>query len=168
MKKHTFFFNVMVLLMVLLWEALTAAQAGAQTAHDATVDALVLFPGDARSIELEYDDTLGNPDSYHVALIAAMAPDQEIHQLTINLSPRGDVGPEIGYFSWGIFFSFTGGIFDFIEVLDPKFTYGFNSVNYIVDVNPYVSLGLLFSAATTKFSHFDFPLEMTMTLTLSN
>lgn len=140
----------------------------AQTAHDTPLDMLVLFPGDARSIEFAYDDVLSSPEGWHVALIAAFAPDQEIHQLAINLAPRGDVGPELGYFTWGIFFNITGGIFDFIEVLDPKFTYGFAGVNYLVNINPYISVGMLFSAATTKFSHVDFPVEMTMTLTLSN
>ena len=140
----------------------------AQSTPDAKLDMIVLQPGDSRSIEFEFDDTIGNPDSYHVALISATAPDQEIHQLAVNISPRGDVGPEIAYFTWGIFFCFTGGVFDFIEMLDPKFTYGFNNVNYVVDVNPYMSLGLIFSSATSEFSHFEFPLEMTMTLTLSN
>jgi len=167
MKHYKTTLNI-ISLIAIIWCLQLDRIADAQTAHDATIETIILFPGDARSIEFEYNDTLGNPDSYHVALIAAMAPDQEIHQLTINLSPRGDVGPEIGYFSWGIFFSYTGGVFDFVEMLDPKFTYGFNSVNYLVDVNPYVSIGMLFSAASVEFSHFDFPLEMTMTLTLSN
>jgi len=142
--------------------------AAAQTSPDAKVDVLVLLPGDSRSIAYEFDDTMGSPEGYHVALISAAAPDREIHQLAINISPLGDVAPQVAYFSWGIFFSFTGGVFDFIEMLDPTFTYGFNSVNYIVDINPYMSIGIIYSAAVSEFSGFDFPLEMTMTATLSN
>jgi len=148
MKKYKAMAGTLCLATIMWWLQ-PVCIADAQTAHDATVESVVLFPGDSRSIEFEYNDTLGSPDSYHVALIAAMAPDQEIDQLTINLSPRGDVGPEIGYFTWGIFFSFTGCVFDFVEMLDPKFTYGFNSVNYLVDVNPYMSLR---SALFRRFS----------------
>lgn len=140
----------------------------AQITHDAYLDTFVLFPGDSRTVEFSYNDVLPNVESTHVALISAFAPDLEIHQLSIQLSPRGDIGPEFGYFTWGFFFSFTGGGFDFVEMLDPKFTYGFEGVTYRVSINPYMSLGLLFSAATTKFSHVDFPVEMSMTVTLSN
>ena len=129
---------------------------------------IVMLPGDSRSIEFEYDDTFWDPDSYHVALIAAVSPDYEIHQLTINITPVGDVGSEIAYFTWGAFVCFTGGVFDFYEILQPKFTYGFEDVTYIVDVNPFMSIGFLFSAVMVEYSHFEFPLNMTMTPTLSN
>jgi hypothetical protein len=166
--KKIVLIHVFILVCTGIMYGVHTGSAFAQVAHDAPIEMIVLSPGDARSVEYEFDNTLGQPDSYNVALIAALAPDQEIHQLAINITPRGDMGPEVAYFTWGIFFSFTGGIFDFVEMLDPKYTYGFNTVNYDVDINPYLSFGLIFSAATTVFSSFDFPLEMTLTLTLSN
>ncbi|MCX8044309.1 MAG: hypothetical protein N3B18_09305 [Desulfobacterota bacterium] len=138
-----------------------------QTTHDAFLDTIFIFPGDARSIEYTFDAAFPDPESSHIALIAAFAPDFEIHQLSINISPRGDIGPELGYVTGGVFFCFTNGMFNFVEVLDPKFTYGFNSTHYLVNVNPYFSLGILISTATTKFSHVDFPVPMTLTITLS-
>lgn len=162
MKTWTVLLAAIVLVVSLFSDAY------AQTTHDAPLDTFMLFPGDSRTIEFSYDDVLPSIESIHVALISAFAPDLEIHQLSIQLSPRGDIGPEFGYFTLGIFFSFTGGTFDFVEMLDPKFTYGFEGVSYLVDINPYMSLGLIFSAATTKFSHVDFPVEMSMTVTLSN
>ena len=167
MKKYMLAPVIFIPLIVFL-SFIAQGRALAQTSPDSLLDVIILSPGDSRSIEFEFDNTIGNPDSYHVALISAVSPDKEIHQLAVNISPRGDVGPEVAYFTWGIFFSFTGGVFDFIEMLDPKFTYGFNNVNYIVDTNPSMSVGLVFSTLTTVFSHFDFPLKMTMTLTLSN
>ena len=136
--------------------------------EDWPLDMIVMLPGDSRSVEFEYDDVLFNPDSFHVALIAAVVPDYEIHQLTINITPVGDVGSEIAYFTWGAFVCFTGEVFEFFEILEPKFTYGFKNVNYIVDVNPFISAGFIFSAAMVEYSHFEFPLNMTMTVTLSN
>lgn len=167
MKKYAYKYGVILACAGIIYGFLSDS-ACAQATQDSPVEMIVLSPGDARSLEFEFDNTLGQSNSANLALIAATAPDQEIHQLAINISPKGDVGAEISYFTWGIFFSFTGGVFDFIEMLDPKYTYGFNTVNYVVDINPYVSFGLVFSTAAAVFSSFDFPLEMTMTLTLSN
>lgn len=132
------------------------------------LDVIVLFPGDSRSIEFEFDNTFWDPESFHVALIFAMSPDNQIHQLSINLTPVGDVGSEIAYFTWGAFIFFPVSVNGLLEFLEPKFTYGHKHVSYIVDVNPSVSMGFIFSAAMVEYSYFDFPLNMTMTLTLSN
>jgi len=80
----------------------------------------------------------------------------------------GDVGSEIAYFTGGVYLTFTGEVFDSFGLFEPKFTYGFKYVTYIVDVNPLVTMGLLFSAVMVEYVHFNFPLEMTKTLTLSN
>jgi len=146
---------------------LTASELSAQTTHDAPLLVLALFPGDARSVDFSFDNDFAGRESVLVALIAAVVPDQEIHQLTITLSPRGDVGPELGYATGGLFINLNGGAFNILEVLDPKFTYGFDMVRYIVNVNPYVSLGMLIASATTSFSAVDFPVAMTMTAALS-
>lgn len=146
---------------------LPASGLHAQTTHDAPLVMLALFPGDARSIDFSFDNDLAGRESVLFALIAAFVPDQEIHQLTITLSPRGDVGPELGYATGGFFVNLNGGAFNIFEVLDPKFTYGFDMVRYIVNVNPYVSIGMLVASATTSFSSVDFPIAMTMTAALS-
>ncbi len=153
------------LLVGVFWLCCAATVCFAQS----PVDVVTLSPGDSRSLEYEFNGTLseGDPSSYHFAMITAFAPDQEIHQLTITISPLGDVGSEIQYFSGGLFLSFSSGLITNIEIMEPKFTYGFNHATYIVDVNPTLTTGFLFTGATFEFAHFDFPLEMTMTLTLS-
>jgi len=151
-----------------------AADLGADHAPDmrayasAPLDVVTLYPGDSRSIEFEYDDVFYEPESYHVALIYATAPDNEIHQLTINLTPLGDLGSEVAYFTFGAFMCLSAGTFDLFELLEPKYTYGHKGVTYTIDVNPAVSVGFLFSALMAEYRNFDFPLEMTMTLTLAN
>jgi hypothetical protein len=174
MKKYAIRSAVLLILTGMLW-AVCSGKSIAEPAErqkilqqDWPLDMIVMLPGDSRSVEFEYDDTFLDPDSFHVALIAAVVPDYEIHQLTINITPVGDVGSEIAYFTWGAFVCFTGEVFDFFEILEPKFTYGFKHVTYIVDVNPFMYIGFLFSAAMVEYSHFEFPLNMTMTLTLSN
>jgi len=111
---------------------------------------------------------LSTPESYHVALIYATAPDNEIHQLTINLTPLGEQGSEVAYFTFGAFLCLSAGSFDLFELLEPKYTYGYKGVTYTIDVNPALSVGFLFSALMAEYRNFDFPLEMTMTLTLAN
>ncbi len=139
----------------------------ALSALDSSVDVVVLSPGDSRSLEFEYNGTFGEPGSFHFALVTAMLPDEEIRQLTVTITPTGEVGSAIGYFTWGIFANLTsaGNMF---ETLEPKFTYGFKHVSYSMDVNPTTTTGFVFSTALVEYEHFDFPLEMSMILTLSN
>ena len=137
-------------------------------AGDSPVDIIVLSQGESRSIDFEYDAAFPDADSYHVAVVTASSHDGEIHQLKVDIVPIGDTGAEIAYFSWGIFFNYTAGGFDLFEVLEPKFTYGYKHVTHVIDVNPDVSVGFIFSAAMVEYSHFDFPLDMAMTLTMSN
>lgn len=137
----------------------------AVAARAGSVDTVVLFPGDARTFDFDLDGTVVEGRGSHLTLIVAVAPDREIHRLTLTVAPRGDTGPGIGYFTSGVMLSFSGG---FVEFIEPKFTYGFESVTYVLDVNPYASLGFLYTGAMVEFSHFDFPLEMGITTTLSN
>lgn len=145
-----------------------SAQLNFKALQSVPLDIIVLYPGDSRSIEFEYDDVFYEPESYHVALIYASAPDNEIHQLTINLTPVGDLGSEIAYFTFGAFIRLSGGTLNLFEFLEPKYTYGYKGVTYTIDVNPAISVGFLFSALMAEYRDFDFPLEMTMTLTLAN
>ena len=171
MKTRTLLLIMTITALKLMW--LPAADASGETnvypKSGSPFESVFLLPGDSRSLEFEYNDTFQESGSGHLALITALSPDHEIHQLIINISPVGDVGPEVGYFTWGALLVFSGDIIrNSIEFMAPKFTYGFKSVTYVIDVNPVMSIGFLFSTALVEYSHFDFPLNMTMTLTLSN
>ena len=156
---------------MLIWQSFfnASGETSVYPTYDSPYESVILLPGDSRSLEFEYNDTFPQNGSAHLALITALSPDQKIHQLVITITPVGDVGPEVAYFTWGAFLVFSGDITtNFIEFMEPKFTYAFTSATYIVEVNPVMTTGFLFSTALVEFSHFDFPLNMTMTLTLSN
>jgi hypothetical protein len=135
-------------------------------AEDFNVDAVLLMPGDSRSIEFEYNGSLFETGSYHMAMITAVVDDGEIHQLTIQIYPKGDMGSETAYFTWGMFMNPKAGALGGFKMLDPRYTYVYKDVRYVVNVNPSMTTGFLFSAVGPEYSHFDFPLEMTMTLTV--
>lgn len=91
---------------------------------------------------------------------------EEIRNLTINISPRENPGAEIRYLTTGLFLGFSESDFEFLE---PRFSDGFESVTYVANVSSTVFAGLIFTELVMAQSeHFEFPLEMTMTLTLSN
>ncbi len=163
--KKTFF---KILFLFILFGLMLTPVAGTAVAQGFSVDPIVLFPGDSRSIEFHFYGTLLKKGSFHVALITAVSPDEEIHQLTIQITPMGNLGTELAYFTWGAFINFTGGILDSFEILEPKYTYAYKNVKYVVNINPYMATGFLFTAPIVEYSHFDFPLNMAMTLTLSN
>ncbi len=142
--------------------------AQAQIDGSTMLTSVVLIPGDSRSFDFEFDGTLGKPQSTHITAVAAIAPDMEIHQLTVSIAPVGSAGSEIFYVTGGIFLTLTGGAFDFVEIVEPKYTSALDSVAYLIDVNPYMSTGIIVVSAVAQFDDFEFPLEMSMTLTLSN
>jgi hypothetical protein len=144
-----------------------APDAVAQTGGNAPVHALVLLPGDARSVRYEFNSILAEPGSLNVALISAFTPD-EIRTLTVQITPVGDVGSEISYVTGGAFFSFSPTAIGFVRLFEPRFTFGYNSVTYTMDVYPWMSLGFLLSGAVATYARYDFPLPMSMTVSLSN
>lgn len=164
MKKNTFT-KAIILVAAFVLQVFAV---GLSFAGDSTVDIIVLSQGESRSIDFEYDSTFPDAGSYHVAVVTATSYDGEIHQLKADIVPIGDTGAEIAYFSWGIFYNYTAGGLNLFEVLEPKYTYGYKHVTHIIDVKPDLSIGLIFSAAMVEYSHFDFPLSMAMTLTMSN
>ena len=145
-----------------------AVFAGRSYSEDTPLDMIVLFPGDSRSISFEYNGTVTQYGSYHMALVTAVSTDNEIHQLTINITPMGDLGTEVSYFTWGAFINFSRGVFNSFEILKAKYTFAHENVTYVVNINPLFSTGFIFSSAIFNYSYFDFPLDMSMTLTLSN
>ncbi len=138
----------------------------AWAAEQSLAEVVYLSPGDSRSIEFEMDDTLVSAEGWYAVFIVATIADGEIHRLMVNVSPVGDVGSEILYFTGGAMLSFAGNALFSVELFEPQFTSGFNHITYYADVNPVVSLGMLLCTITTEFAHFEFPLDMTMTLTL--
>jgi len=133
-------------------------------------DFYFLMPGDARSVNFEFDNIVANRGSTYLAVVAALSPDQEVHQLRIDITPVGDAGAEIRYATFGIFISL--GVnnisMPFFEVLPLKLSYAFEDVSYTVDVNPDISVGFVVTAAVAKQPESDFPVDMAMTLTLSD
>lgn len=138
----------------------------ARAAEGSLGEIVYLSPGDSRSIEFEMDDTLVSTEGWYTVFIVTTISDGEIHRLMVNISPVGDVGSEILYFTGGAVLSFAGNSLFSMELFEPQFTSGFNHITYYADLNPVISLGLLLCTITTEFAHFEFPLDMTMTLTL--
>lgn len=129
---------------------------------------MVLLPGDSRSVEMEYDDVLWSDGSSNVTLISAIIPDNEIHFLRVNFTPRDDSAADIGYFTTGSFIYTNQEKFGFLQFLEPRLTYGTETTSYIIDVYPAASAGIVFSAVILEYQDFDFPFKMTLTVTLSN
>ena len=136
--------------------------------EDVPVAGIVLLPGDSKSVEIEYDGDLLDSGCFNVSFMSALIPDDQIHRLSINLTPRGDTGTEIGYATLGAFIYWKDSTVNFLEFLEPRLSYGSESVGYIIDVYPAVSIGVLLSAVVIEYEHFDYPFKVTMTLTLSN
>ena len=159
---------IQLMLLALACLAATAAdrEAAAQTGGSAPVHALALTPGDARSIRYEFNGALAN-GHMHVALISAVSPD-EIRTLTVQINPVGDVGSEISYLTGGAFFSFAPGLVGFVRLFEPRLTFGYNSVTYTMDVYPWVSMGFIVSGVAATYAYYDFPLTMSMIVSLSN
>jgi len=167
-----------LLICFLLFTALAAGSTAAEAllpvqssdSHQPLFDFYFLVPGDARSIDFEFDAVAPNSGSSYLAVVTAMSPDQEVHQLKINVTPVGDAGAEIRYATFGMFMSFGVATvtMPFFEVLPLKLAYAFEDVSYTVDVNPDISIGFVVTAAVAKQPESDFPVEMAMTLTLSN
>ena len=166
MKKKT------ILYITLSFILLSAAGARAATPRPGLagtpVASLVLLPGDSRSVELEYDDVLWKYGSFNMTIISAIIPDNQIHYLRINLTPRGDGGADLSYFSIGGFIYTNAEATGFLQFLEPRLTYGGEATSYIIDVYPAVSAGIIFSAVLVEYQDFDFPFKMTLTATLSN
>jgi len=129
---------------------------------------MVLLPGDSRSVEMEYDDVLWSDGSSNVTLISAIIPDNEIHFLRINFTPRDESAADIGYFTTGSFIYTNQGNLGFLQFLEPRITYGTETSSYIIDIYPAASAGIVFSAVILEYQDFDFPFKMTLTVTLSN
>ncbi len=135
------------------------------------MDLIILYPGESQSINFEYNGLFWDNFAFHMALVASFAFDEEVHTLSVNITPMGDDGSEFTYFTTGFFY---GAPISF-EILAPRFPSGYEDVNYTVDMNPF-SLGFIVSAVINEYPNdnqhdgddFDYPIDMTMTLTLSN
>jgi hypothetical protein len=157
------------LLIILLFASAAQAEVPRPGLAGATFAAMVLLPGDSKSVEMEYEDVLLRDGSFNMTFISAVIPDNQIHFLRINLTPRIDRAADIGYFSAGgfIYTNTSAGKSGFLQFLEPRLTYGTDTVSYIIDVYPTASVGVVFSAVMIEYQDFDFPFKMTMTATLS-
>ncbi len=151
---------------ILMFAAVALIFTLAQPADAFSSDLVVLSPGDSRSLLYQFDGIFWDPDSYHMLFVAALA-DNEIHKLNITISPVGDVGTEMAYVVFGMFYSLPLSIGGFPDMLAPGLKYGHEHIQYSVDINPNITFGIIFSAAITEQSKIDFPVDMTATLTLS-
>jgi hypothetical protein len=129
---------------------------------------IALLPGDSRSLDLEYDGLLWKTGVFNLALITAIIPDDEIHYLSIMFTPRGETGNDIGFFTFGGFIYTKERKVGFIQFLEPRLTYGSENVEYIINVYPAISTGVVFSAVIVEYFDFDYPFMLTLTATLSN
>ena len=71
MKKAIFAIGIF-LTTVCVSLAAGAATSFAQLSGNSAFDAMVLLPGDSRSLDFEFNDTVGSPESLHAALITAI------------------------------------------------------------------------------------------------
>jgi hypothetical protein len=129
---------------------------------------ITLLPGDSRSIDIEYDGMLWKSGVFNLSFITAAIPDDEIHYLSITFTPQGEAGAEIGVFTTGAFIYGKEGKFKFLKFLEPRLSYGAEDVQYIIDVYPAISTGVVFSAVIVEYFDFDYPFKLTLTATLSN
>jgi hypothetical protein len=130
--------------------------------------AIALMPGDSRSLDLEYDGMLWKSGVFNLSFITAVIPDDEIHYLSITFTPQGEAGAEIGFFTTGAFIYTNEGKVKFLTFLEPRLSYGTENVQYIINVYPAISTGVVFSAVIVEYFDFDFPFKLTLTATLSN
>jgi len=158
------------LLIIVLVASTAQAEVPRPGLAEATFGTMVLLPGDSKSIELEYQGVLWRDGSFNMAFVSTVIPDNQIHFLRINLTPRIDRAADIGYFSAGgfIYTNTTEAKSGFLQFLEPRLTYGTDTVSYTIDVYPTVSAGVVFSAVMIEYQDFDFPFKMTLTATLSN
>jgi len=149
------------------------AQTGANTVQEAFAletqgTAITLLPGDSRSLDLEYDGLLRKTGVFNLSFITAIIPDDEIHYLSITFTPRGEAGNDIGFFTFGGFIYTKERKVGFIQFLEPRLSYGTENVEYIINVYPAISTGVVFSAVIVEYFDFDYPFKLTLTATLSN
>jgi len=129
---------------------------------------IALLPGDSRSLDLEYDGLLWKTGVFNLSFITAIIPDDEIHYLGITFTPRGEAGNDIGFFTVGGFIYTKERKVGFIQFLEPRLSYGTENVEYISNVYPAISTGVVFSAVIVEYFDFDYPFKLTLTATLSN
>ena len=167
--KYKTFLRAALLIILLLCTSIAQAEVPRPGLAEATFGTMVLLPGDSKSIEIEYQGVLWRDGSFNMAFVSTVIPDNQIHFLRINLTPRIDRAADIGYFSAGgfIYTNTSAGKSGFLQFLEPRLTYGTDTVSYIIDVYPTVSVGIVFSAVMIEYQDFDFPFKMTMTATLS-
>ena len=169
MKK--FFINLMIVSLFLIFFNYDIADAQRSVDDGIGMDLIILYPGESQSINFEYKGLFWDNYAFHLALVASFALDEEVHTLSVNITPMGDDGSEFTYFSTGFFY----GAWLSFEILAPRFPSGYEDVNYEVDMNPF-SIGFIVSAVINEYPNdnqhdgddFDYPIDMTMTLTLSN
>jgi len=143
-------------------------EASAVQIQNSRYASVALMPGDSRSIELEYDGLLWKTGVFNLCFITAIIPDEEIHYLSITFTPQSEAGAEIGFFTLGAFIYGKEGAFRFNQFLEPRLSYGSENIEYIINVYPAVSMGVVFSAVAVEYFDFDYPLKLTLTATLSN
>ncbi len=130
---------------------------------DSPFGVVVLLPGESKTLDF---DLFGVPSLYPL-MVMAVLPDFEIRQLNITVNAVGDVGTELMLGSTGFFFSLAS-ILNF-EFLPPVLFYGNETANYSVDLNPVVSIGFILAGIISEYAYFDdYPLNMSLNLTLSN
>jgi hypothetical protein len=143
-------------------------KAFALEAQSSRYAAIALLPGDSRSLDLEYDGLLWKTGVFNLSFITAIIPDDEIHYLSITFTPRGEAGNDIGFFTVGGFIYTKERKVGFIQFLEPRLSYGTENVEYISNVYPAISTGVVFSAVIVEYFDFDYPFKLTLTATLSN
>jgi hypothetical protein len=160
----------LALLVIFLMSSAAQAEVPRPGLAGATFATMVLLPGDSKSIEMEYQGVLWRDGSFNMAFVSMVIPDNQIHFLRINLTPRIGRAADIGYFSAGsfIYTNTSQGKSGFLQFLEPRLTYGTDTVSYTIDVYPTVSAGVVFSAVLIEYQDFDFPFKVTLTATLSN
>jgi hypothetical protein len=165
-KPKTLFITLIALFCVQIGEN-AFQEACAFETQSSRYATIALVPGDSRSLDLEYDGLLWKTGVFNLASITAIIPDDEIHYLSITFTPRGAAGAEIGFFTTGVFTYGKEGKFKFLQFLEPRLSYGAENVEYIIDVYPAISTGVVFSAVIVEYFDFDYPFRLTLTATLS-
>lgn len=138
---------------------------------ESALGVVFLSPGDSKSVNFELRDVLFAPGSFYPLIVMAASFDSEIRSIDIAINTVGDIGTELLIGSTGCFFSLAAlslNLFYF-EFLPPILFYGNETANYRIDVNPFLSLGLLFTGIVSQYEYYDdFPIYVTVTLTMSN
>jgi hypothetical protein len=129
--------------------------------------AIALMPGDTRSLDIEYDGMFWKSGVFNLSFITAAIPDDEIHYLSITFTPQESAGAEIGFFTTGAFLYGKEGKLKFLQFLEPRLSYGSENVQYIINVYPAISTGVVFSAVIVEYFDFEYPFKLTLTATLS-